>query len=585
MRIATWLTLIGASVLAAAGCGGQGPGSGARIDIPGVIEGTTVDAKLSDGERACGTAGPTVWYRFHREDKGRIALAFHAAGDLEAVVCAMRDGAEGPEGVTAARTDDQGNAGFDFDADVDTTYYLAVVQDPESEPDEYTFDVKALARPGNDERDNAALITSLPSTRSGTTVGATRDEQDPPCVEGRPSVWYGLTSASANRVVLRLQAQRGIETRLCALQKVRSHLRVLDNDATDRGGRASVAFKTDAGATYFVAVARPTRTAGRFSLAAQRPDPPHAMPGTDLRGGAAQGYLHPLANASDAWAVTMKRGTTYRLALATKPDECVSMKVYTLRARNFRAGVVAAEFECAGTEFFAPGPDGGGTYPVLLTTGGAETTYRLYVNPVEPDDSGPGVPLESSQRVVGFVSPADPLDLYRFDVPGRSSVEIGFGSKRFVEGVVRDGYGHTITHLEPNSTDVLELDTGTYYLAVTPGEYRSRYSLRVTVRFVTTTWLAVNGASSVTIAPGAAVNVQTSTVPYPGPGVTEVQADFFDVATGKWVFRQLWKVAPGSSISFTPDAVGRWRVRATFEANDVASRSRTKYCSITVSTI
>ena len=101
-------------------------------------------------------------------------------------------------------------------------------------PDEYTFDVKALARPGNDERENAAVITSLPSTRSGTTVGATRDEQDPPCVEGRPSVWYGLTSASANRVVLRLQAQRGIETRLCALQKVRSHLRVLDDDEIGR---------------------------------------------------------------------------------------------------------------------------------------------------------------------------------------------------------------------------------------------------------------------------------------------------------------------------------------------------------------
>ena len=585
MKLLMWLALVGTLLLVATGCGSQGSKSAARIDVPGVTEGTTVDAKQSDEERACAMTGPTVWYRFDREEKGRIAVGFHADGDLEATLCAMRDGTAGREGVDVARSDDEGNAGFDFDADAGTTYYLAVVQSPESEPDTYTLDVKAPARPGNDERVKAARVTSLPSTLGGTTVGATRDAQDPPCVEGDPTVWYTLTSASARRVVVLLETESGAKTRVCALLKVRSHLRVLDVQTTDRGGHASVAFKTDAGETYFVAVARPTGRAGRFSLTVLRPDPLEAIPGTIMQRGVAQGSLHPLANPSDAWAVEMEKGTTYRLTLATKPRACVSMNVYSLRARNFRTGVVAAEFDCAGTEFFAPGPDGGGTYPVLLTTGGRETTYRLYVNPVEPDDSGLGVALESGERVIGYVSPADPLDLYRFDVPGRSNVEIAFGSKRYVEAVLKDGYGRTITHFEPNEPEVRELDTGTYYVAVTPGGYRSRYSLRSTVRFVTTTWLTVDGASSVTIAPGADVNLRTSTVPYPGPGVTEVQADFFDVATGNWVFRKLWEVAPGSSISFTPDAVGRWRVRATFQANDVASKSRTEYCSITVSSI
>jgi hypothetical protein len=578
------LSLAAMCVLAVGGCGGQGPGSGAWIDVPEVIEGTTVGAALTE-EPACIMSGPTVWYRFDRDEKARIAVCLKAKGDLEAMLCAVRGGPEGSEGVGRARTDDRGDANLDFDADLDTTYYLGVIQDPESEPDAYTLGVSALARPRNDERVGAIDMGSLPSSRTGTTVGATVEDGDPACDEGNPSVWYRLGSPSAKRVVVHLNAESGVKTDVCALKKVRSHLLLLDDNTTDDRGLASVAFNTDIGATYFVTVARPTKKAGRFSLVAQRPDAPPTVPGTTMQGGTGKGHLDPLANPSDAWAVDMEKGTTYRLTLVTDPDECVAMTVFKPRARNFRTGAVADEVGCAGTEFFATGPDGGGTYPVLLTAEERETSYRLYVSPVEADDSGPGIPLESGQRMVGFVSPADPLDLYRFDVPGRSSVEIKLASKRYVDVELKDGYGRVLESLDPNTMEVHELDTGTYYLAVTPDEYRSRYSLRLMVRFVTTTWLTVDGTSSVTIGPGESVYLQTSTVPYPGEAVTEVQADFFDVASGKWVFRNLWEVAPGSSMSFTPDAVGRWRVRATFYPNDVASMSRSTYCSITVSSV
>ena len=458
-------------------------------------------------------------------------------------------------------------------------------QDPESEPGTYTLDVKALARPRNDERESATRVVPLPASLVGTTVGATRDDRDPSCTAEAPSVWYRVDSARTERVVARLHAKRGIETGVCALKKVRSHLRVVDRDGTDDRGNASVAFKSGAGSTYFVAVSRPTPQSGQFALAVQRPDEPPVVPGKRLRRYSGQGHLDPLVNPQDAWAVNMEKGTTYRLTLVTSPDECVSMTIYSVRASSFRNGVVAADFTCGETEFFAPGPDGGGTYPVLLTARTKATSYRLFVSPVEPDDSGPGVAIESGSRVVGFVSAADPLDLYRFDVPGTSNVEILLTSKSYVDVELKDSYGHTIRALEPNTTTERVLGAGTYYLAVTPSEQGSRYALRPIVRFLTTTSLTVDGASSATVRPGEIVSLLTTTAPYPGSGVTEVQADFFDVATGTWQFRQLWEVEPGSAISFTPDAVGRWRVRATFKANDVASTSRTKYCAITVTTV
>jgi hypothetical protein len=584
MKPLTWLILLSAT-LAAGGCGGQGPAASTQLDVPAAVEGTTVDARQPEGDPLCGPSGPTVWYRLGRDEKARIAVGFRAGGDLEASVCALQDSPSGLASVKQGITDERGNVNFDFEADAGTTYYLAVTQDPESEPGAFTLDVKALARPGNDDRASATQISSLPSTLTGTTVGATLEEQDPGCVTGEPSVWYRVASTQGGRLVASLEAERGIETAVCAMQKVRSHLRVVGADSTEGRGNASLAFKTDPGATYFVAVSRPTRKSGRFSLTLQRPDDPPVLPGESLKTGTGRGHLHPFANPEDAWAVKMNKGTTYRLTLVTEPEQCVSMTVYSLRARSFKSGPVAAEFECAETEFFAPGPDGGGVYPVLLATQDEETTYQLYVTPVQPDDSGPGVALESGARVVGWVSAADPLDLYRFDVSGTSSVEVRLASRRYVDVVLKNEYGRAIRTPEPNATTTYVLDTGTYYLAVTPSDDASRYTLGLMVRFVTTTSLTVDGTSSVTIRPGESVFLQTTTVPYPGPGETEVQADFFDVATGKWVFRQVWEVAPGSAITFTPDAVGRWRVRATFFANDVASMSRTRYCSITVSTV
>ena len=80
--------------------------------------------------------------------------------------------------------------------------------------------------------------------------------------------------------------------------------------------------------------------------------------------------------------------------------------------------------DCGRTWFFTPGPDGGGTYPVLVQAAGETTGYRLLIRLAKPDDIGPGSLLQSGERRSESVSNEDPLDLYRFDVPGRSDVRV-----------------------------------------------------------------------------------------------------------------------------------------------------------------
>lgn len=575
-----------AVAFAIAGCGGQTTTDNISLEqIPAAVDGTTVNAKHGDEDPDCGQSGPTVWYRLQQAQKGRLGVAFQAGGDLEATVCAFQKSAGGLMPVRDKKTDSRGRAGFDFDGDAGSLYFLVVSQEPESEAGTFRLNVSPIPQPRNDEREAASSISTPPTTVQGTTVGATADPKDPPCTVDKPTVWYRMTPVEKGTLVVHVRADSGTRASVCALRKMRSHLNGVGAETTDGRGNASLSFVGEAGSTYYIVVSRPTAASGNFSLTVQHPDKPHLPPGSPLRKGTGTGHLDPLMNARDAWAVPMEKGLTYRLTLVTRPKECISMSVYSIRARRFSTGRVAADFSCATTEFFAPGPDGGGTYPVLLTAEGKATRYQLFVSPVEPDDSGPGVALESGTSTKGRVTPADPLDLYRFDVPNTSNVEVQIASKRYVNIEVKNGDGRTVWRPEANESSERQFDTGTYYVAIERGERASTYTLRVYVRFLTTTSLTVDGTTSVTIGPEDAVSLQTTTSPDPGPGVTEVQADFFDVATEKWVFRRLWEVDPGSAISFTPEAVGKWRVRATFQPNDVASYSRTGYVTILVATV
>src|SRR5262249_14950906 len=146
-------------------------------------------------------------------------------------------------------------------------------------------------------------------------------------------------------------------------------------------------------------------------------------PGLPLASGSAHGHLDELQNTADAWAVTMVRGRTYRFGVLTRSGACVDVSLFAPGTQSFNAEPVATA-ECGELTLFTPGPDGGGVYSALVRLDDAPTNYHLLVKAAQPDDMAPGALLASGKHVQGAVSAADPLDLYRFDVPGTSNVQV-----------------------------------------------------------------------------------------------------------------------------------------------------------------
>jgi hypothetical protein len=225
---------------------------------------------------------------------------------------------------------------------------------------------------------------------------------------------------------------------------------------------------------------------------------------------------------------------------------------------------------------------------------GQTTPYRLLVTRAQQDDMGPGVPLASGERRSSFVSAADPLDLYMFDVTQPSDVRILVEGSDWLDFRLLDRSGRTIGYGQRGVKLIQVLQPGTYHVAVTPEleevatviePVAAHYRIRVLVRGLTTTGLSVGRGDWASVTVGSTVSLTTTTDPLPVGGKTRVEADFFDISSRSWVFRRYWDVAPGSTVAFTLDAVGEWRVRATFYGTQTSSPSRSDYRSITVSSV
>jgi len=51
------------------------------------------------------------------------------------------------------------------------------------------------------------------------------------------------------------------------------------------------------------------------------------------------------------------------------------------------------------------------------------------------------------------------------------------------------------------------------------------------------------------------------------------------------VFRRSWDILPNSSVSFSPQAVGKRRLRATFNGTGLAAPSRSEYRELDVTSV
>lgn len=96
--------------------------------------------------------------------------------------------------------------------------------------------------------------------------------------------------------------------------------------------------------------------------------------------------------------------------------------------------------------------------------------------------------------------------------------------------------------------------------------------------------LTIDGKQAITAAGGRAVMLHSDTTPAPSGGRVRLRLDYQDPLSG-WVFRRTWDTDPGGSITFTPPAVGLWRVRASFYGTRASSPSGSREVTIRVTSV
>ena len=560
-------------------------GATAIASLPATLKGSTVGATRDVGDPSCAYGGGTVWYRLQAGARGRAVVGLQAGADLEAELCVVEKVRSQLRYIADQPTDDRGRSSIDFERKAGSRVYLVVSQTPSSDPGPFTLTVTGLPRPSNDEMKAAASISALPATLDGTTIGATRDTTDPNCIEGENTVWYRLQRPADGRLLVYLQSGgKRLNAAACVVETVQAKLHsVTSRFVTGKKGDASFGFEAKERSTYFVVVSEAARSRpGPFTLTVAAPEKPPLPPGEALATKKGWGRLDALQNPADAWAVKLDRGKTYRFGVFTTPGRCVSAYIFAPGTKSFEDDAPVAESNCGAMQSFTPGPDGGGTYSVYVEVGNKATAYHVFVRSAQLDDIGPGIALGNGARRSDSVSRADPLDLYRLDIVSRSDVRVVVDAAKDLRVRLLDGAGGGIQAGERGVELVRTLSPGTYFVAVRAGETTAKYRIQARIRRLTTTSLTVNGASSARIKPSDVVSLRTTTDPTPEAGFTRVQADYFDVVGRTWVFRTSWDVRPGSTISFRPDAVGQWRLRASFNGSYNSSPSRTDYRTIAV---
>ena len=376
----------------------------------------------------------------------------------------------------------------------------------------------ALAQaPANDNRANAQRLGSPPVTVSGTTAGATRETTDPAaCAPTTASVWYRLDGTREGRLIVRFDAGGDLDATVTVVRRVRSEFSIVTCANTDEQGNAEISVETVEDGNYlFMVGQRTTSQPGSFRLSLLVPDRPERAPGTDLPRGGVTSSVDPLLDEDDAWATRMRRGRTYRINLITGKDECAGLVLYRPRTRSFSESSALRSRSCGGYFTFTPGPDGGGLYSlvVLARSGGGELQYHLEVARAGRDDTAPGLPLRNLEQRTGSLSGSsvDVVDLYRFQVSGRSDIVLALaaGKRMQTDLALLDDRGQGIRCACETSGGArmrLQLKRGRYFLVVRSQENTSgRYRLRLIIRQITKTGISIDGRRQAFATPGRAV--------------------------------------------------------------------------------
>ena len=452
--------------------------------FPSTIQGSTVEAtveRLDPQVSQCGRIESTVWYRIDQAPDGTVVLGVAGRG-LAPVVRVYNLGKSGIDELVCSSAKAGASALVGFETTRGASYLVLVGKKPGTADAGFTLTARLFLPPPNDTRSQARRVGQPPATVRGSTLGATWDDNDPDaCGLSGGTVWYRLSPGGAERLILRLRAQGDLDASMAVVRRIRSETDIVGCKATDRQGGAVLPVPITKGAIYLVVVGQREESApGDFALQVIRAQAPERAPGKPVRNGSARGTLNGLTNVNDVWWTAMKPGSTYRIAVSSRP--CVSV---TLRHK----GETLRSVSCTGYTTFTPGPDGGGRYvfEFVAPSGTTSASYRLRIAQAGPDDVGVGAELKNLSTVHGALAPAavDVVDVYHFDVPERSDVRLRLGSKADYSLLLLTDSGSRIANSKGQIRR--QLERGRYVVAVRGeiGAPAARYALGLVIRRLT----------------------------------------------------------------------------------------------------
>src|SRR5207247_6910549 len=130
----------------------------------------------------------------------------------------------------------------------------------------------------------------------------------------------------------------------------------------------------------------------------------------------------------------------------------------------------------------------------------------------------------------------DVVDVYRFEVPALSDVDLRLQTRRDFSLRLLDERGRTVRTTTVGAAQRVRLQPGEYLAAIrTRPPEAGTYAFGVLVREITTTTIST-GSAAVTPASVPTLTAQLST-PAAGGGRIRIQIDYFDPLSG-WVFQK-----------------------------------------------
>jgi hypothetical protein len=424
---------------------------------------------------------------------------------------------------------------------------------------------------------------------------AGRPKADEPgfgCAAVAGAKWYLVQAPHRGPLVARLVARDELDAAIVVYRIVRSSRAPLACAKTNRSGRARIAWYGFSQGSYLVGVGRRLgSTVGGYDLDVRVAETPPRPPGAPLPSAGVTDTINGVLDSTDAWAVPMNRGTSYRINIAS-PAKCLRLELYRPGVYAFRADKAVETWSCGGYQLFTPGIDGGGLYSLVVRDPDGDARahyYRLAVAAAGADDMAPGVKLTNGEFVRGsiFGRGIDLLDLYRFDVPRENELATIDLRQKATVGLdlllLNETGGRIACACSGKGRQVLRqhIAPGRYYAAV-----RSRqksggsYGLQLFVRDVTTSSIAAAGTTYAETRPGVPVPLTVLVTSASHGGPVRVEIDRFDPLSG-WHFSSViaGQVSADGlfSIAWQPPTVGHWRARARFVGTPFSSFSESGY--------